>query len=81
MESCASRYIWSKTKTALHERNIILTVSHGGETVMVWGYFAASGPGRLALIDGTMNSAHYRKILKENVQLLAQAYLGYAVGQ
>ena len=34
---------------------------------MVWGYFAASGPGRLAIIDGTMNSALYQKILKDNV--------------
>ncbi len=36
---------------------------------MVWGCFAASGPGRLAIIDGTMNSALYQKILKKNVQL------------
>ncbi len=28
----------------------------------------ASGPGRLAIIDGAMNSALYQKILKENVQ-------------
>ncbi len=34
---------------------------------MVWGCFAASGPGRLAINDGTMNSALYQKILKENV--------------
>ncbi len=35
---------------------------------MVWGCFAASGTGRIAIIDGTMNSAVYQKILKENVQ-------------
>ena len=35
---------------------------------MVWGCFAASGPGRLAVINGTMNSAVYQKILKENVR-------------
>ncbi len=35
---------------------------------MVWGCFAASGPGRIAIIDGTMNSALYQKILKENVR-------------
>ncbi len=34
---------------------------------MVWGCFAASAPGWLAIIDGTMNSALYHKILKENV--------------
>ena len=36
---------------------------------MVWGCFAASGPGRLAVVTGTINSAVYQKILKENVQL------------
>ncbi len=35
---------------------------------MVWGYFAASVNGRLAIIDGTMNSAQHQKILKENVR-------------
>ncbi len=42
-------------------------VKHGGGSVMVWGCFAASGPGRLAIIDGIMNSALHKKILKENV--------------
>ncbi len=36
---------------------------------MVWGCFAASGPGWIAIIDGTMNFALYQKILKENVRL------------
>ena len=34
---------------------------------MVWGCFAALAPGRLAVINGTMNSAVYQKILEENV--------------
>ncbi len=46
----------------------IPTVKHGGGSVMVWGCFAASGPEWLAIIDGTMNSALYQNILKENVQ-------------
>ena len=56
-----SRYIWRKVNTAVHNKNIIPTVKHGGATVMAWGCFAASGPGRLAIIDGTMNSALYQK--------------------
>lgn len=34
---------------------------------MVWDCFAASGSGRLALINGTRNSALYQEILTENV--------------
>ncbi len=36
--------------------------------MIFWGCFAASGPGKLAIIDGTKNSAHNQKILKENVR-------------
>ncbi len=50
-----------------HGKNLIPTVKHGGGSVMVWGYFAASGAGRLAIIEGTVNSALYQRILQENV--------------
>ncbi|KAK3548669.1 hypothetical protein QTP70_016419 [Hemibagrus guttatus] len=63
-----SHYIWRKSNTAFQKKNIIPTVKYGGGSVMVWGCFAASGPGRLAVINGTMNSAVYQKILKENVR-------------
>ncbi len=62
-----SRYIWHKTNTAFHKKNIIPTVKYGGGSVMIWGCFAASGSGRLAIIDGTMHFALYQKILKENM--------------
>uniref|UniRef100_A0A8C4SE42 Uncharacterized protein n=1 Tax=Erpetoichthys calabaricus TaxID=27687 RepID=A0A8C4SE42_ERPCA len=58
---------WCRKK-AFQKKNIIPTVKYGGGSVMVWGCFAASGPGRLAVIDGTMNSTVYQKILKENVR-------------
>ncbi len=65
---CVSHYIWRKSNTAFQKKNIIPTVKYGGGSVMVWGCFAASGPGRLAVINGTMNSAVYQKILKDNVR-------------
>ena len=34
---------------------------------MVWGCFAASGTGKRAHIEGTMNSSDYQKILGDNV--------------
>ncbi len=64
---CVSHYIWRKSNTAFQKKNIIPTVKCGG-SVMVWGCFAASGLGRLAVINGTMNSAVYQKILKDNVR-------------
>ncbi len=81
---CVSRYILRKTSTAFHKKNIIQTVKHGGGSVMVGGCFAASGPGRLAIIIGTINST-----LSENPEgecpvislcYQAQVHLGYAAG-
>ncbi|KAK3564765.1 hypothetical protein QTP86_025281 [Hemibagrus guttatus] len=63
-----SHYVWRKSNTAFQKKNITPTVKYGGGSVMVWGCSAASGPGRLAVINGTMNSAVYQKILKENVR-------------
>ncbi|KAK3556490.1 hypothetical protein QTP70_008318 [Hemibagrus guttatus] len=63
-----SHYVWHKNNTAFQKKNIIPKVKYGGGSVIVWGCFAASGPGRLAVINGTMNSAVYQKILKENVR-------------
>ncbi len=65
---CVPLHLTKKTNTAFHKKNIIPTVKHGGGSVIVSGCFAASGPGRLAIIDGTMNSALYQKILKENIR-------------
>ncbi len=71
---CAKISFW---KVCLfHKKNFIPTVKHVGGSVMVWGCFAASGPGRLAIIDGTMNSALYQKILKENVWPQVPVHLG-----
>lgn len=64
----ASRYIWRKKNTAFEKKNIVPTVKHGGGSVMIRACFAASGPGQLAMIDGTMNSARYQDILAKNVQ-------------
>ncbi|XP_075444851.1 uncharacterized protein LOC142488342 isoform X3 [Ascaphus truei] len=61
------RSAWRKPNTVFEQKNLIPTVKHGDGSVMVWGCFAASGPGRLAIIDTTMNSALYQKILEENV--------------
>ncbi len=49
-----SRYILRKASTAFHKKNIIQLVKRGGGSVMVGGCFAASGPGRLAIIIGTV---------------------------
>uniref|UniRef100_A0A9J8CTE6 Tc1-like transposase DDE domain-containing protein n=1 Tax=Cyprinus carpio carpio TaxID=630221 RepID=A0A9J8CTE6_CYPCA len=65
-EMCVSHYVWCKSNSAFQKNNITPTVKCGGN-MMVWGCFAASGPGRLAVINENMNSAVYEKNLKDNV--------------
>ena len=48
-------------KTAFHNRNITLTLKHGGGSEKIRRYFAALQSGQLALMDGT------RRIHKESV--------------
>lgn len=63
-----SRHVWRKTKTAFENKNLIPTVKHGGGNVMVWGCFSAAGPGQLTIIESTMNSVLYQRVLEENVR-------------
>lgn len=62
---------------------MIPTVTRGGGSMVVWGCFAASGPEPLNIIDGTMNSALYQKILKEKVwpSVCEVKSTGFAAGQ
>ena len=62
-------YVWRKTNAVFQHKNLIPTVKHGGGRIMVRGCFAALGPERLAIIDGTMNSGLYQQILQENVRV------------
>jgi hypothetical protein len=52
--------VWRKPGT-------ILTVKHGGGSIMLRGCFSVAGIGRLVRIEGIMNGAKYREILDENL--------------
>ena len=57
-------------------------MKHTGGSIMVWSRFAVSGPGRLTIIDGTMNSELYQQILKKDVRTsLHELNAGHAAGQ
>jgi hypothetical protein len=58
-----------KKGTAHQHQNLIPTIKYGGESIIAWGCFAASGHGQLAIIDEKMNSQVYQDILQGNVRL------------
>ncbi len=68
----SKRYVWRKPGTAHHLSNTVPIVKHGGGSIMLWGCFSAAGTGRLVAIEGKMNAAKYRDILKENLLQSAQ---------
>ena len=49
------------------EKHLIPTVKYGGGSLMFWRCFAASGPGAIFNINGTINSTKYQEILAENL--------------
>ncbi|MGH0167546.1 UNVERIFIED_CONTAM: hypothetical protein FKN15_053097 [Acipenser sinensis] len=63
----SKHYVWRKPNTAHHPVNIIPTVKHGGGSIMLWGCFSSAGSGKLVRIEGRMDGAKYRRILKENL--------------
>lgn len=60
-EKCtyAQRYVLMKKNTAQQQQNLITIVKHGKGSIMVFDCFAASGSGRLAIIQGAMNTKVY----------------------
>ena len=58
---------WHKCNTVFDENHPVPTVKHGGGSIMIWGCFAASGAGRLAITDGKMDSTVYQQILDQKV--------------
>jgi hypothetical protein len=45
----------------------ILTVKHGGGSIVLWGCFSMAGTGKLVRIKGKMNGPKYRKVIDKNL--------------
>lgn len=56
------------------KRNLIHPVKRYGGRIIIWACFAAAVPGRLVVIDGTMNSDPCKWILKKNVRPGAESH-------
>uniref|UniRef100_A0A803K548 Transposase n=1 Tax=Xenopus tropicalis TaxID=8364 RepID=A0A803K548_XENTR len=68
----SKKYVWRKNNTALHQKNPIPTVKHGGGSIMLWSCFSSAGTGALVKIEGIMNSSKYQSILAQNLQASAR---------
>jgi len=62
----------AKKNCELNPNNLLLTVKHGGGSVMVWGCMSTGGVGKLHFIEGTLNHKMYIDILKNNLAVSAE---------
>lgn len=59
--------VWRRKGEAYKDKCVVPTVKHGGGSLMIWGCMSAKGVGRLAFIEGKMDSKLYCQILEENM--------------
>ena len=57
-------------------KNTNPTVKHGGDSIMLWGCFAAGRTGALHKIDGIMREDNYVDILKQHLKTVRKLKLG-----
>lgn len=55
--------VWRKIGERYQIKNCVPSVKHGGIGVMVWGCIGYEGVGKLTIIDGTIDSVKYTRIL------------------
>uniref|UniRef100_A0AAZ3RHH1 Transposase n=1 Tax=Oncorhynchus tshawytscha TaxID=74940 RepID=A0AAZ3RHH1_ONCTS len=61
-------YLWRKKGEVCKLKNTIPTVRHRGDSIMLWGCFAAGGTGALHKIHGIMREENYVAILKQHLK-------------
>lgn len=61
-------HVWWKPNTTHHSKNLMPTVKNGGWGVVIWGCFTTKGSGHFAIIESTLNSSLFQRILEEGVR-------------
>ena len=65
-------YVWRKKGEACNPKSTVLTVKHGGGSIMLWGYFLSQGTANLVRVQGIMKTDNYIQILDENLKESAE---------
>ena len=60
-------FVWRRQNESYKPECLQGTVKHGGGSIMVWGFMSSFGPGQLHQVEGIMNGAMYRDILRKHL--------------
>jgi len=63
------RYVWDDNPERITTHSVQGTVKFGGGSVCVWSCMSWHGPGYITMIDETLDSELYIKILQEDLQM------------
>ncbi len=59
--------LWRQPGEEYKDKFVLLTVKHGGGSVMVGGCMSAAGTGKPQFVEGTMNANKYCDIMKQSM--------------
>jgi transposase len=68
------QWIWDDAPGRITTRSVQGTVKFGGGNVMVWSCMSWYGPGYIAMIDDSMDSQLYIRILKEDLHMSVEEW-------
>jgi hypothetical protein len=60
-------WVWCQKIESYAEKYLVPTVKYGDGSLMLWGYFASTGPGALDMFNGIMNLTKQQDILAKNL--------------
>uniref|UniRef100_A0AAQ5YIJ5 Uncharacterized protein n=1 Tax=Amphiprion ocellaris TaxID=80972 RepID=A0AAQ5YIJ5_AMPOC len=67
------QHVWHECGLDHHSECMVLTVQHRSRSVMIWGCMSGKCVGEMAfMIEDTMNSSGYTKILSDSMQKLVK---------
>ena len=61
------QHVWSRAGDEYADKNVVPTVKHGGDSLMIWGCLSSLGVGELYFLEGILNAQMYCNILAKKM--------------
>ena len=68
------QWTWCRDGEETQDRNVKLTVKHGGGNIKLWGCMTAEGPGYMCQIESILDKKLYQEILENELENTIEYY-------